>query len=180
MNVIILGGNSIKNQEWVLEVARHLKAKFHTVYPHIYEHWQSGSNFIDLDHEAKALRKADVFNGEYLVIAKSVGCVLTLKLTSEYSLNPAACVLLGFPLAVIQQADAWPVSDWLANLKCKTTFVQNDEDPVGSHEEVQAYLAEYGLQGKEVLAWKGATHDYLDFDEIVKISALLTASPEHQ
>jgi len=178
MNILILGGNSIQNREWVFSLAAALERTGASTIPYEYHHWKSGDDFIDIEYELTALQHSNLLTNEYILIAKSKGAVLALQGIHTGVLHPSRCVLLGLPLNVIHEHSI-PVQSWLSLAAATATFIQNEHDPLGSYDAVQSYLIEAGVPEAHIIASPGDTHDYLDFATIIELSASLPANSEH-
>jgi len=112
MRLILLGGMSWKNKEWIEEVRDELKADFGTEILY-YDYWESGSESMNFAAEGQKLEK--MCQGECVVLAKLAGSWLTLKLATEGRIKPVKIILVG------------PAWDWARN---------NDFDPVALAKKV--------------------------------------------
>ena len=100
MKLILLGGQSLKNKAWIEEVRNELKAEFETEILY-YDHWETGAENMDFEVEGKKL--TEMCQGECMVLAKSAGSWLTLKLAAEGRTKPVKIILVG------------PAWDWARN-----------------------------------------------------------------
>ena len=172
MNALVLGGQSPRHQAWVRQVAEALQPHFSEVKYIDYRHWPE-DNDIDAEYElAQASALAGTFIGEYVIIAKSIGSVITVRGVARHELDPKRCVFLGLPLKVIRNAyqDVGPSLSALP----PTVIVQNTHDPVGAFEQVDAFTAEYGNKQMAVVETPGDTHDYVDVALIARFAARLS------
>lgn len=178
MKVLILGGNSSSNRPWALALAKQLELAGIPAYVHMYQHWDSGVPFIDIEHELQALQEQAALAGTYGIIAKSMGSLLALRGIYENVLVPTTCIFLGFPLAIVQEMSL-PATAWLSMLRQKVCFIQNDQDPLGSAEAVAAYLKTAYPRKAPLVTWPNATHEYRDFAEIATIFSSTAARQGH-
>lgn len=169
MHIFILGGNSAHNKEWAYNLQKALVSLADTVTVHEYAHWSNGEQFIDLDAELKALATIFPTTDEYIFVAKSMGSVLATMGMYQKLFKPAACIMLGVPLQVIESQQI-PFTDWLSTVTCNLTYVQNDHDPLGSFVAVKAYLHDI-VTDAQLHMLPGETHDYTDFDMLERIVA---------
>lgn len=175
MNLILLGGMSQRNKEWLLGVEKHLAPLFDETYAHQYAHWASAAPQIDLEHELSVLKTKIRGMEPYVLFAKSAGVVLSAKGIAEKVLQPHACLFTGTPLGFVRDY-GHQMDEWLKHLNVPTIFVQNAHDPTGSYHELERYLRQHMSSPNYTLAeWPGETHDYDDFEELYKIASKLAA-----
>jgi acetyl esterase/lipase len=166
MNVLILGGNSPRHKEWVRQVAEALRPYVGQAKCLIYRHWGQGGD-ADVTYEIEqAAQMAKSFSGEYIIIAKSVGTVITTLGVDQRKLHPSRCIFLGFPLSMMQHVPA--AAPALTSLP-PTVIVQNEHDPLGSYQDVRSFLSKLGNKHIAVTATPGETHDYVDFAQIRRL-----------
>ena len=168
MNALILGGQSPRHQVWVRQVAESLQPYFQVVTFLDYRHWQDDSE-PDVAYEMEQASKLAATLGEYVIVAKSLGTVITTRAVEKQMLNPAQCVFLGFPLEVVNKTYQ-DIAAKLASLPA-TTVVQNTYDPTGSFELVEAYVKMHGNRRVNCLETPGDTHNYIDFALIAKLAS---------
>jgi hypothetical protein len=160
MNALFLGGNSPRHQVWIHEMANALSAPLDKAVIHEYMHWETGEKSIDMDHEISkiGIEMADL--KPYLVFAKSIGTMITLKAMYEKVINPEACVFLGLPLNAITDMGL-PVQEWLESVRVPIYFLHNQNDPYGSADELKAMLPD-NIDQSNITVLPGETHDYND------------------
>jgi hypothetical protein len=159
MNVLILGGESPRHKAWVRQVAEAVASQFGTVAYLDYKHWDTGEP-TDIEHEIQAAANIAKDLGEYIVIAKSIGTVITTLGNARGVLHPKRCVFLGLPLGAARRIDGVVPG---MKLLPATVFIQNSHDPLGSADEVKSFISLYGNDSALCLATAGDTHDYADF-----------------
>ncbi|HVX23998.1 MAG TPA: hypothetical protein VG992_01505 [Candidatus Saccharimonadales bacterium] len=166
MNMLILGGESQRHQVWVRELASALEPNADDLRILDYRHWQTNSPTIDVEYEIEqAARNAP--DEPYVVVAKSMGSVVTTLAVSRGLLKPDRCIFMGFPLAVVM-ANLPEVAAALPKLP-PTDFLHNTADPLGSFQAVQAYITAHSPAHFTCCELPGDTHDYSDFNRIKQL-----------
>jgi predicted alpha/beta-hydrolase family hydrolase len=168
MNAVIFGGMSPRHREWVRKLAEALRPEYDIVHFLMYRHWDRPGMEMDLEYEiSQAARLAQQLD-DYVVIAKSIGTVLTTFAYDRKLLVPKRCVFMGFPLTVVN-AEFPQVAGALPYLP-STVFVQNEYDPLGTVNAVKTYVRAHAPKTYDVQATPGTTHDYVDFSLIVQLA----------
>ncbi len=168
MELIILGGNGVQNRSWIREVAKRLRKSFNKIYTHNYDHWKTGKELIDLDYELNKIVEYLNNKEEYIIIAKSVGAILTIKGICENKIFPKKCVILGLPLS-------WAIKNrmqldvWIKGFSTPTLFIQNKLDPLMSSKELKNFLEEEKVINFLFYELNGNTHEYDNVKEIYQI-----------
>jgi predicted alpha/beta-hydrolase family hydrolase len=165
MHILILGGESVRNKAWAHALREALTPLSDDIAVHEYAHWSRENGQIDLANELAAVEAKLAAHGDYIIVAKSIGGVLTAKGIDSGLLAPRKLAILGTPLSTIQR-EAIPYADWLAKSSAPKLFIQNHADPLGSFADLEAYLASSALAGYTVAETPGDTHSYLAFDQI--------------
>lgn len=165
MNVLIFGGMSPRHEQWVRDVADALSPHFKRVRYQDYQHWGDGSE-MDLEYEIEQAVQLAAGFGEYIVVAKSIGTVLTALANAREVINPERCVFMGLPLKAIEN-DIPAVAGALPKLP-PTVFLHNEADPLGSSEAVRAYVEAHAPLRYDFQTLPGNTHDYIDFNLIAQ------------
>ena len=162
MQVLLLGGYSARNKPWIYEVADALEPLAEQRVVHEYAHWNDESKSLDAEAELTAIADEAQNLAEYVVFAKSVGCLLAVEGMHRGLLAPQACVFAGLPLdtAVRERGEAF--ARQIAAVNCPLVFVQNSDDPLGSYKDVKAYLEHAGAVRAMAVELPGETHDYSD------------------
>lgn len=159
MNILIFSGNSLRNRDYGLEVEAKIKDLFESTYLQAYRHWETGQEWIDLPHELETLN-SQAPTGDYGVFAKSIGTVLAVRAIKQGIIAPKFLLLCGLPLGYIVK-DYPEFGSELASTGVPTVIIQNNQDPVGSVQDTQAYLADFG--DFNLIITQGETHDYEDY-----------------
>jgi hypothetical protein len=165
MNLILLSGNSKRGGEWLKEVEPVLAPLFDQTYRHAYVHWANDEPEIDLDHETERLTAPAQELTPYMIFAKSAGTILTAKATAKGSLQPTACLFVGFPLVMVKNHHL-PVDNWLRTTDFPITVLQHSTDPFGSYQDVKQYFNTTGRSNVTVHELAGDTHDYIEFQTL--------------
>lgn len=160
--LLILPGYVPALREWARDVEAELRPLFDTCHLLEYLHWDDPSRDFSFESEQERIRDMGLATGELYVFAKSIGCLLALSATQEALISPQAAFLVGFPLHAAR-AQGLPVEDRLAQLD-RVLFIQNQDDPVGSAEDVRSLLRP-GVHHK-LVALPGEGHDYPDLERL--------------
>ena len=194
---LVLGGQNPRHQAWVRTVAAALAAHGRRAEVLDYEFWSAPTRpdgtpigrgmGVEMDVEAELRRTVDAarntagHTGEWTIIAKSIGTVITALGVRRGLLRPRAAVLLGLPLRAIEtlsvRDEVWA---GLAQLP-PAVVVQNEHDPFGGAEEVREVLNARAADQVAaarlcVVAVPGVrTHDYTDTDRYARLLAEVEA-----
>jgi hypothetical protein len=174
MNLLLLSGNSVRNKPWIHDVDDRLSRHFDKTLVHHYAHWDSGAEFINFDDELSSVADEATDFQPYAIFAKSVGSVLTIRGIAEGKLKPKAVVVTGLPLKVIQENNL-PVIEWLIKVDIPMLIIQNENDPLGSYEEVSAYTKNSANSYVSTMVLPGDSHEYTDFAKLDELSSVLYA-----
>lgn len=165
MHILILGGESTRNKAWTHALQEALVPLSDDIAVHEYAHWAQEDGEIDLDSELAAVEAKLAAHGDYVIVAKSIGSVLTAKGIHDGLLAPRKLVILGTPLSTIQR-ESISYTEWLAESAAPKLFIQNHADPLGSFADLETYLKDSALTGYTMAETPGDTHSYLAFDQI--------------
>ena len=99
-HLIVLPGNSPKNEVWGSVCADHFASEFDAVTVQSYTHWQSGEPVIDFEVEKATLAATVEASPEatWFAFAKSAGTILALEAVAAGIITPKQCVFFGMPL----------------------------------------------------------------------------------
>jgi len=167
MKVVLLGGNSPKNENWLKDLRKELKILFSDIYLHKYSHWQTGQEVIDLDKELEKLSKELKDQKNYIIIAKSAGAILALKGIKEKILTPKACIFMGTAI-IWAKYQGHKIEKWLKGYFVPTLFILNSKDPAISPEDLMGTLEKQKVSNYKMKILLAKGHDYLDFKKIYK------------
>ena len=167
MHIIYLAGGHRHNKDWIEEVKRRFDS-FSTGQILYYDHWESGAKMIDWENEAKKLAELVKDRDDYFVFAKSVGSILALKTISEGVFKPQKAIFCGLPYSLGKKEE---VDKVLAGLSVPTVFIQNEFDPVCSHEKLEQVLEENKPANYQLIKNSGDdTHDYEDYEQLMGLA----------
>jgi len=161
--IFYLGGRSKKNMNWIENVAKTFSIffpKFEIIY---YDSWIDESKNIDLDVETNKLSKFLEKENQFIIFAKSLGTIISLKALENINQKPIFCIFLGVPLNLLNEMNI-NSKYYFKNIDFKTVVVQDSEDPFASYEEMSNFLKEINNQNIRLLKENGEGHEYLNFE----------------
>jgi hypothetical protein len=165
MNILLLGGNSQRNKQWIHQLGDELSPQFDTCRVHDYLHWNGKGNFIDFNAELSRLSDVVVNLDNYVIFAKSVGSLLTLRGISVGIMKPKKCIFAGLPIKLAEE-DNVPLVELLKKNSIPTLILQNSLDPTASYDKMQKYINRTGALNYRTHEFDGDTHSYDNFNEI--------------
>ncbi len=163
MKLIVLGGNSSGNKEWVESVKDKLSDLFDEGAVHYYEHWASGKD-ADWNLEADRLGKS-AHGIDCVIFAKSAGIAVSLMAIYNKRINPKKCIFVGMPLDSAERQGK-KLSVYFSSYRIPTLFIQQTEDPYARFDEVRKFLEKNKLANYQLKEIHGSGHDYSDLEEI--------------
>lgn len=162
MQLVMLSGNSLHNQDWVYEARDEVSDLFDSTYVQNYRYWQTNEEWIDLPHELSVLKDQHLA-GDYGVFAKSIGTVLAVQALDKNIISPKFLLLLGLPLGYITKNYPQFASILTSN-SLPVTVIHNTEDVVGTAEAAREYLLSCLNEADfTFIETPGDTHDYEDY-----------------
>ena len=165
-HLVVLPGNSIKNQSWGIRMASHYMEHFDSIHIAEYEHWKTGKANIDLALEEKNLQEHVASlpkETQITVLAKSAGSILTFLAVKSGAINPSYCVFFGIPMdwaAVDVFYGKWT---FLTDFTCPAIAFHNDNDPTAPYEYTKKIVDNY-LPRVSFITTEGEDHYYDDYD----------------
>lgn len=166
MNLIIVPGNSSKNEKWLKRTMDHFSGGQLNVKGLFYQHWQNGGEFIDLQTELEKLIEL-AGPEENLILAKSAGAMLVVYAVHTGQLRPERCVFMGLPLKWAKEHNL-ALGIWLQSYRVPTTILQKTDDPVTSFAELESSLADLGQSSMRAIELAGADHRYDELEIMEK------------
>lgn len=165
VDLILLGGNSIKNLDWIKDVGENFENDFKDQKILYYNHWLGPDLGMNLNLETTKLAffpSCYKMSNNYKIFAKSAGIMVVLKAIKDFKLRPARCVFVGFPSNILEE---WQVDyiPYLQSLDIKSFLFQNSEDPFGSFQKTKEVFEKLGIKNIELIEEKGDTHNYNNF-----------------
>ena len=167
MNIVILGGNSPRHKQWIRDVKTALESSFDEVRLLDYKHWATGADSADIDYEITQTAKLVEDLDDYIIVAKSVGTIIAMTGCASGVLKPHALLLMGVPLRGYEDI-ATELSQAIAALP-NVTFLQNENDPFGTSDEVEALIKKSPPKQWRLIKSAGDTHDYVDYATILRL-----------
>lgn len=169
-------GNSLRNRDWANEARDKLGKNFERFEIINYLHWDSGEQWIDLDSELSKLTELPNGLGEYGMFAKSIGTVLAARAIEQQILSPKFLLLCGLPMGYINDKYR-SFANVISRANIPTSIIQNDQDPVGSSQEVLDYLGN-SFERHPNFSFKvthANSHEYLEYmlleEELTRLGA---------
>ncbi len=139
-NIVILGGNTSNNLDWLKKIKNLYKTD--NVYELAYTHWNTDK---ELDFELELSKLKDIVEeiDDYVIIAKSVGSIISLMGIKEGFLKPSKLMILGFPLGYIKRKNV-DIEPLINNgiKKTKIMVIQQKNDPIGTYDDVRNILSD--------------------------------------
>lgn len=164
-DMIILGGNSKKNIAWIEAIKQEYNNDYNA-YGVFYNSWNEEEKDINIEEE---LAKLSIYNNNhnnYIVIAKSMGAIITLLATTGKIIKPKTIILLGIPLKYISDKN-YDLINLFNNAKTKSKLLVI--------QQINDYQCSLNKLIKEIpndiplLAIPGNDHTYNDIKNIKKI-----------
>lgn len=164
MNIVVLGGNSQRHQQWIRDLGGALEPIANKVIIHDYKSWEDGTD-TDVEYEMSAIAPKIAELDDVVIVAKSIGTIVTTLGIASGAFNSTRCILLGLPLSMVHKY--FPdLGESFAQLP-NVTLVQNETDPYGSVADVEAFVKANAPKNCTLISIpSNETHDYLDFDQI--------------
>jgi len=166
--LIVLSGNSARNQAWGEAAAEHFGDWFSEVYMQYYDHWQTGEPNINFATELNTLKEVvakDDVETEYIIFTKSIGSILTLLATDQKIINPNKCVLFGMPLDFALTNTFKEDLKPLSGFSVPAIAFHNRFDPVANYEVAKSALERY-LPNVRLITRQGDNHNYDEFSDM--------------
>jgi len=161
-DIVILGGNSKKNIEWLNKMSDAYSLSY-KVYSIFYESWRQEEKDIDINEELIKLKKYDKEHKDYIVVAKSMGTIITLLAIKNKIINPKLIILEGIPVKYIEDRN-YDLHDLFieANNKTKVYVIQQKNDYQCSSEKLIKEIPYF----IPIITVPGKDHGYNDINDI--------------
>lgn len=160
--LVILGGNSPKNKEWVIDMSSYFGSIYTTV-EIIYSSWDSPGSDVNFDKELKTLQKKVNTYKEYSIIAKSAGLLVALIGIKAMVLKPDKVIALGVPVKYSLHIGL-DITQLIENSLLKREqflVIQQKNDPQGSAALIHKTYADK----VEMVTISGRDHYYGKFEQ---------------
>uniref|UniRef100_A0A7C4XTF2 Alpha/beta hydrolase n=1 Tax=candidate division WWE3 bacterium TaxID=2053526 RepID=A0A7C4XTF2_UNCKA len=169
MDLIILPGNSKQfNERWLLDSQDNYSPLFNTTTIQTYKHWETGEQMADLETEVERLATSTQGKDNYIIYAKSIGTVITIKAVAENKISPKACIFVGCPFGELT-GQYKEFSDWIKKYSIHTLFIQQTNDPFFKYTELEKFIDDSGIQNYELVEIDGDNHAYDNYDYIKQL-----------
>ena len=167
MKLIILPGNSKSNREWNQKASEVLKSYFPERYIQDYSHWDSDTDILDFEVEAKKLSD-NIGTEECMIFAKSAGSLLAAYCISKNLIKPKKSVFLGLPVLWAKE-HGFEIDKWFQGYEVPTVILQNANDPIASFDVMKSFIDTLDIkQSIDLIKLDGDDHKYDDFQLIEK------------
>lgn len=166
MHLIILPGNSKQySEQWLSDSAEHFKDLFDSVTTHVYEHWETGTGeeHGDVELEAQKLaEEAKNLNGDYVIYAKSIGTLITIRAVSEGKISPKKVIFVGSPFG----NEGAGFDEEILKFKIPALFIQQTDDMFFKYETLEKFLDKKWVGEYRLIEIPGGNHAYDNYEEI--------------
>ena len=163
MELILLGGNSVSNKEWIEKVEKALSPLFSKTIIQYYKHWSNEGEPFDFNEESLSLKKITEGLDKYVIFAKSIGSVLTMKCMGDNSINPQKCIFVGVPINIAKDINV-DIGGLIEGHSVPTLFIQKTLDPLGFFADIAHALENSSVSGDLIKEIPGDDHKYDDLD----------------
>lgn len=166
--LIVLSGNSERNQAWGEGAVEFFGPWFDDVYMQYYYHWGTDSGEMDIEAELQKIKAVTEVAGdgtEFYVFAKSIGSLLALISINKKIITPSKCVFFGMPIDLA--AGSLFKDDWspLFDFQIPTLAFHNIDDPVANCQFAGAKLNDLKVETIEFVKVPGDNHNYTEFSD---------------
>ncbi|MEX1237334.1 MAG: hypothetical protein WD994_03590 [Pseudomonadales bacterium] len=162
MKILGLPGINPATGPWMDSILERVANERDDANTQYYEFWNSPDDHIDAP--AELVRAAAA--APELIIAKSMGTLLTLRGVAESILAPKACVLIGIPVGGDRELERSILSGWHER-DIPTLFIQQQADITGTFDELTAVLTASGHL--QTVSIPGSDHVYSDVDQLASL-----------
>lgn len=170
MDLLLLSGNSKRNQAWIYKVRDNFSDIFTKTLIQEYRHWSTNQEFIDIEFELNQLAKEVNKLDKYSVFTKSVGTIIAIRAIASGIIKPEKIMITGFPIHLMNIDDTSLDNDLVA-IDIPILVIQNENDPVASFSEVKEYINEIGIEDKiKLIKLPGNTHSYEDLEKLHQLA----------
>ena len=158
MNIIILAGNSHENYTWAQKIKATL-GNFAKITIQDYDHWKSSNKFINMPEEKKKLIEIASGLENYVILAKSIGVILAIQSIYEQNIKPSKCIFAGMAFNWAKENN-YPIDQWLGSYSIETLFIQNENDPAISFEDLRCVINKNNTVNYQLIKLLGDNHKY--------------------
>lgn len=160
-NVIILGGNSPNNINWIKSMEKTYKTDYN-VSTLSFDNWQDNT-MINFNRESKKLVSLCEEKENYIIIAKSAGAISVAQAIKSKRIKPKLLIVMGFPLqfSLDNNINIKSLFNDISKV-CKILVIQQKYDPQGNAKKISELLDKNIL----IKIINGNNHVYANFNLI--------------
>lgn len=164
--IILLGGNSKKNIKWLQNMTNTLENSYSNVIPMKYSHWDLPEwEGINIEKEIDKLKILVKNTDDYIVVAKSVGILVTLLAIEQGVIYPKMIIAMGVPILFLENYN-YDIQKLFTNASKdrKILIIQQTNDVIGNAELVREIVP----SNIPLLKIAGSNHQYNCFKLLSK------------
>lgn len=165
MNLLILGGYSDYNTEWVKDVKETFGSLFDSSETLQYQNWFDYKEDADLRPEVENIKKIAEGKENLVVFARSVGVALALQAIYNGYIKPVKCVFAGIAYEWSKQ-NGWDLDVLLKDFSIPTLFIQQTNDLSTPFKTVENVLIKSNVNNYKLIELPGEDHKYKDMQEL--------------
>lgn len=165
MNLLILGGYSDYNKEWVESIKKTFGDLFESTEIMYYDNWADYKEDADIRPEVEKLKKIAEGKENLIVLAKSVGVALTLQAVHNGYIKPDKCIFLGTAYEWSKQ-NGWDMDVLLKDFDIPALFFQQTDDTTASFKKIKEVLEALNVKNYDMVELPGEDHKYRDVQDI--------------
>lgn len=166
--LVLVWGNSIKNQPRIEEVNSELLPFYDTTHIHYYQHWGDMWWNMDVEYESEQLHEyLKILSGDIILFCKSLWCLLGLKVMVEQDICIKQYIFVWFPLTWTH-LHTFPIEHYLKKLTCPVLWIQKTNDPAWWYDTIKKEIWSFSpaFICKEM---PGDDHDYKEINLLKQI-----------
>ena len=172
MKTLLLPGNSIENKPWIREIAESFSDSFDEVITHEYDHWEKELPAMNFELELERLKNKVSETDEYVIFAKSAGCILALLAIQQGIVKSSCIVFVAIPFNW-SRAEQYPIAKYLQKPPTQILFITKEKDPLCQYKDLEQYLLDnkvnnYKLELYDVAGEPNDIHHYADTEMLKK------------
>lgn len=160
MQLILLPGNSAKNESWLHQLEEKLRSLFDSTYAHKWQHWSGKTSHLNSQKELEIITQN--LQKPYSIFAKSAGVSITLQGIDKNILSPKKLIFVGTAANLATNKN----QKILSNLNIPTLFIQQQNDPFNKAKTLKKAIKTSGLPSYEFHTIKGSDHIYKNLEKI--------------
>ncbi len=172
-DIILLGGESKKHEQWIREVETILSPYFSGTHVLMYTHWTEGSSTTNVPHEVGklvGLVQSLPVGKEYAIFGKSIGTIITVEAIRQGRISPKFCIFAGVPIKYpVSHSDNYARLASFQRYETPTLVIQNPDERFMNPVQLRETFDLIGVRNCEVIAGVGGEHSYA----VTSLSALV-------